>query len=79
MSLKEEFEHYLAHKEDLLARYPGKFIVIKDKEVIGVHEDRLVAIKETMKEHELGSFLVQEVTPEGEVACFHSRVVFHSA
>jgi hypothetical protein len=74
--LKQEFEYYLAHKADFLAKYKGKFIVLKDKQVIGTFDNRLTAIQETMKSHPLGSFLVQHVTESGEQMRFHSRVAF---
>jgi hypothetical protein len=73
MSLAPEFKYYLANKEDFAAKYAGKFIVIKDQDVIGVYEDQLEAIKKTQQEHKLGTFLVQQVTPLADQARFHSR------
>ena len=76
--LKDEFEYYLAHQSELVDQYDGKFIVIKDGEVIGVYEDELVAVTETQKEHKLGSFLVQKVEA-GDASytqTFHSRAAF---
>ena len=78
MALKAEFDYYLAHQSDLVALYNGKFIVIKNGEVIGAYDDDLTAINETQKEHRLGTFLVQKVEP-GDAAytqTFHSRVAF---
>jgi hypothetical protein len=78
VSLKEEFEHYLSNQDDLVSRYNGKVIVIKDKNVIGVYDTQIEAINETQKSHKLGTFLVQKVEP-GESAytqTFHSRVAF---
>ena len=48
------------------------------EQVVGDYDSFDQAIDETMKEHELGTFLIQECT-EGEKAytqTFHSRVVF---
>jgi len=72
--LKREFEFYLANKADFLAKYSGKVVVLKDQEVLGVYDDRLQAVRETMKDHELGSFLVQLVVEGSEEVRFHSRV-----
>jgi hypothetical protein len=73
-----EFNWYLAHQEDLLERYNGKYIVIKDKNVIGSYDTSLDALLGAKKEHEQGTFLIQLCTP-GEkdyTGTFHSRVVF---
>ncbi len=73
-TLRQEFEYFLANKGDLIEKYGGKFIVLKDNEIIGVFEDRLVAIKKTKETHPLGTFLVQHVSSSDEQAHFHSRV-----
>ncbi len=39
--LKREFEHYLKNQDDLVKKYNGKYIVIKDLTVIGVYDDEL--------------------------------------
>ena len=62
----------------MVAKYDGKFVVLKDHEVLGAYDDELTAVTETAKNHELGTFLVQFVS-KGSAAysqTFHSRVVF---
>ena len=76
--LKKEFEYYLKHQDDFVKQYEGKFIVIKDKKVMGEYENALNAVSETQKQHKPGTFLVQLVSP-GNTAytqTFHSRVAF---
>ena len=76
--LQKEFKYYLAHQSEMVEKHDGKFIVIKDCKVLGVYDNELTAIAETRKEHQLGTFLVQFVSP-GDAAysqTFHSRVVF---
>jgi len=77
-TLKKEFDFYLAHQAELAGKYDGKFVVIKDERVIGVFDTALLAMTETRKSHELGTFLVQAVTKDasGYTATFHSRVAF---
>ena len=77
-SLKKEFEYYLENQDELVKKYNGKVIVIKDCSVIGQYESEIIAVKETMKEYELGTFLVQRVQPGSEnyTQTYHSRVVF---
>ena len=74
--LEKEFEYYRANKADFLAKYEGKFIVIKGHEVLGTFDEQLEAINETRKNHELGTFLVHQVTKDDDVAFFYSRVGF---
>jgi hypothetical protein len=76
--LKEEFAYYLDHQDEMVEKYDGKYIVIRDGEVLGVYDDELTAITETQKSHELGTFLVQKVSRgSGDYSqTFHSRVVF---
>ena len=62
-ALKQEFEYYVEHQKELVEQYNGKFVVIKDKAVIGAYDDEVVAINETVKKHELGTFLVQKCEP----------------
>ena len=76
--LQKEFEYYLANQAEMVEKYDGKFIVIKDCKVLGVFDNELTAITESQKEHKLGTFLIQKVTP-GDTAyslTFHSRAVF---
>jgi hypothetical protein len=77
-ALKPDFDFYLAHQQELAAKYAGKFIVIKDRVVLGVYDDELRAVRETEKNHPLGTFLVQkaEPGPASYSQTFHSRVAF---
>jgi len=75
-TLKDEFQYYIDHQDELVKMYQGKVIVIKDAEVIGVYDSDIEAITETSKTHELGTFLVQrcEPGPNAYTQTFHSRV-----
>jgi hypothetical protein len=78
MSLEKEFDYYLKHQEELVSRYDGRFIVIKDGRVIGDYADELEAVRQTSKDHEMGTFLVQKcgAGTENYTQSFHSRVSF---
>ena len=58
--LEAEFKYFLAHQDELVAKYNGKYVVIKGERVLGAYDDQPSAIAETRKQHELGSFLVQK-------------------
>ena len=60
--LQLEFDFYLANQAEMVAKYDGKVIAIKDSEVLGVFESDLEAVTEVQKSHPLGTFLVQRVS-----------------
>ncbi len=74
--LEKEFQYYLDHQDEMVAKYNGRVVVIKDEEVIGVFDDVVKAVVETSKKHEMGTFLVQKCQPELEIPTFHSRIRF---
>ena len=76
--LEKEFKYYLAHQEELIKKYNGKFVVIKGIKMLGAYDSVEEAIKETTKIHKLGKFLVQKCEPGSSAytQVFHSRVAF---
>jgi len=76
--LEEQFRFYLEHQEELVKRYDGKYIVVKDYKVLGAYDSEAEAIRETTREHELGTFIVQkcEAGDDAYTQVFHSRVSF---
>jgi hypothetical protein len=76
--LQKEFNYYLKNQGELVAKYNGKFVVIKDCKVIGAYDSEFQAVSETQKSHPLGTFLVQKCEPGNQsyTQTFHSRVVF---
>ena len=76
--LQPDFQYYLDHQDEMVDKYEGKVVVIKNGQVLGSYETEVDAVNETMKKHKVGSFLIQRVTP-GAAAysqTFHSRVTF---
>ena len=76
--LKQEFEYYLANQEEFVKQYKGKFLVIKDKKIVGVYNSEIEAYTDSVQKYELGTFLIQECQPGSEnyTQTFRSRVVF---
>jgi len=76
--LEKEFKYYLDNQDKLVEKYNGKFIAIKNCEVIGVYDTELKAIEETSKKQELGTFLVQKCEPgtDSYSQMYHSRIAF---
>jgi len=76
--LEKEFNYYLEYQDEFVKKYNGKFIVIKNCEVIGAFDSELEAVEKTAEKHELGTFLVQKCEPGSEsyTQTYHSRVSF---
>lgn len=64
--LQKEFDYFIQNQNDLVRRYGGKVIVIKDQKVIGTYDTEWEAYVATVKEHELGTFLIQACRPGPE-------------
>ncbi len=77
-NLEKEFEYYIANQARLVSKYAGRYVVIKGEQVIGDYDSELAALNEALRDHELGTFLVQYCEPgeESYTQTFHSRVVF---
>jgi hypothetical protein len=74
--LHKELSFYKENQSELVEKYQGKFVVIKDQEVKGVYDSKIEAYTEAQKKFELGSFLIQQVEAgeESYSQTFYSRV-----
>ena len=76
--VKQLFQFYLDHQAELVKKYNGKYIVIKDNEVVGAFDNNADAYFDSEQKYGLGNFLIQLCT-EGDEAYtqrFTSRVRF---
>lgn len=75
-NLQKEFEYYLAHQNELVKEYRGKYLVIKDQQVKSAHSSEIDAYKEASEKYPLGTFLIQLCEPGSEsvTQTFYSRV-----
>lgn len=78
MSLEKELQFFKKNQTDLLKEYEGKFLVIKDEKVVGVHDTEIEAYTEAQKKFELGTFLIQQCLPGNDSfsQTYHSRAIF---
>ena len=74
--LKKQLEYFKTHQDELVNKYEGKFLVIKDQKVQGVYGTEIEAYADAKKKFELGTFLIQHCLPgqESYTQTFHSRV-----
>lgn len=64
--LQQEFEFYRANQEEMVKQYDGRVIVLKGHKVLGVYDSHLAAFTESVKDHERGTFLIQQVSEGSE-------------
>ena len=79
--LKQEFQYYLDHQEELVKKHLNKYLVIKDQKVVGVYETKQEAYDDSTSKYELGTFLIQHCLPGtlSHTQTFHSQVIFKQA
>lgn len=76
--LEKEFKYYQDNQDDFVKEHSGKYLVIVEEELVGVYDSEAEAYTESIKKHELGTFLIQ-LCSEGDSAytqSYHSRVSF---
>lgn len=76
--LEKETKYFEQHKEELLKKFKGKYIIIVGEEVVGWFDSEKDAYFEAVQKYGAGNFLIQVCDPDGEepVQVFHSRVAF---
>ena len=76
--LEKEFEYYQQNQKKFVEKYNGRFIVIHGESVIGDYGSELEAYNESKKKYEVGTFLIQRVSPgtDNYSQSYHSRVTF---
>lgn len=74
--LEKEFDYYLKNQKELVKKYEGKFLVIKEQDIIGAYDSEIEAYSEAQKKEKLGTFLIQRCVPgeDSYTQTFHSRV-----
>jgi hypothetical protein len=78
--LEKEFNYYLENQDELVKKYNGRFLIIKDEKIQGDFDTQLDAYHYGKEHFELGTFLIQFCAP-GNVnytQSFHSRVSFNT-
>ena len=72
-NLHTEFDYYQRNKAEIRKKYLGRYIVIVGEEIIGDYDSQLTAIKQTMRTHKLGTFMVKGVELKDKILYFGPR------
>lgn len=62
--LEQERTYYSEHLDELLAQYPGRFVLVHDSELIGTFDTLEEALAEGARRFGLAPFLVRRVERE---------------
>ena len=56
---EKELAFFIRKQAELVKKYEGKILAIKDEEIVGVYDSTLDAYITTKKNHELGQVMLQ--------------------
>lgn len=56
----DDFRWFLDNYNEFFREYGRKILVIRNREIIGLFDDKNTAIDTTIKQYDLGTFIVQE-------------------
>jgi len=65
--LDTEWKYYEYHRDELVEKYCGKFVVISGDKVVAAYDDEKTAYRETIKTIPLGSFMIHHIAEEEEI------------
>lgn len=60
---EQELEFFIAHQDELVARYKGKALVIRGNDLIGAYDTPLKAYLAAKTEFPAGTFMIQPCEP----------------
>ncbi|GMO58152.1 MAG: hypothetical protein Ta2A_03510 [Treponemataceae bacterium] len=67
----QDFHYFMQNTDKFYKTYGGKFLAIKDSQILGVYETFNSALADTLKKETLGSFLIQECFENKEKAVYN--------
>ena len=70
--LEKEYEYYLEIRVELARQHHGKYVAIKNQEVLGIFDDYRQAANAVYVEHEPGTVLMQQIGRDYEY--FHAML-----
>jgi hypothetical protein len=65
--LAEELKTYQAHQADLLRQSPGKFVLVKGREIVGLYDREDEAFSEAYRRFRLSGFMIKQILEHEKV------------
>ncbi|MFB3921611.1 MAG: hypothetical protein ACE145_07805 [Terriglobia bacterium] len=62
----KELNFFIKNQDQLVKEHPGKALVIKGDDILGVYDSPLEAYVEMQRKHEVGRVMIQVCTPGPE-------------
>lgn len=62
----KEFQYYFNNQDELVKKYNGKYLVIKEQKVVDVFDTNKEAYFSSVKKYKFGTFLIQFCSPDKE-------------
>lgn len=76
MVLEKETETYLKNEKTLLQESLGKFVLIKDTQIVGVFESQNDAITQGINKYGNTPFLVRKIEQQPSIQNFTSNLIY---
>lgn len=76
--VRDEFLYYLAHQAELVQKYNGKVIVMRDHQVVGVFDTEHEAYWDSVNRYEPGTFMIQLCTEGTEAYTIRAHQRYQS-
>ena len=75
--IKENYKYFEEHYKEIVEKHLNKYVIIKDKKIVGSYDTLEEAAKRAAEKYELGTFIIQKCDKniEDSTQIFHSRVV----
>jgi len=67
--LEAEIKFFIENQQDLAAKYPGRYLLVKGDTVSGSYQLEMDAISEGVRQYGLSSFLVRHVNQVQHDVC----------
>lgn len=76
--IEKDFKYFRKNQKDLVKKYNGKYIIIKDGKVVSSYSTKNEALENALKEYKAGTFLMQLCSLGDEVFTheYYTGVVF---
>ena len=75
MSAIENYQYFIENFEELYKKYPNKFLVLKDKEVVKTFGNFDDAADYGITKYGIGNFSVQQCVPEDKRPIYYANRV----
>ena len=69
--LEKSYDYFKSNIKDLLVKYSGEYIVIKEEKIIGHYKSFDEAYRETSIKEEIGTFIIQHCVVEDREKAMH--------